>query len=109
MRAIGKYGYFSTFRLSLALFSLNVIGAIAYVRAVEGSWVIPAERAAGLHTVTGEPIVWAGAVLPFVVGFGLLNALWVASAWKKRRSGYFWLATAVIWLLAVAIDFAHHQ
>src|SRR5579862_3789667 len=87
----GKYKHFSMFRLSLVLFIGNIIGAIAYIRAVEPSWVIPEERAAGIHTVTGEPFVWAVAVVPFVVGFGLLNALWGASLcfWKKWRSGYF--------------------
>ena len=107
---LGKYKHLSVFQLSLALFVLNVIGAVAYLRAVEPSWVIPEERAAGIHTVTGEPIVWAVGVLPFVVGFGLLNALWGSMPLrrKKWRSGYFWLATALIWLVAVWIDFAHH-
>lgn len=106
---LGKYKHLSVFQLSLALFVLNVIGAVAYLRAVEPSWVIPEERAAGIHTVTGEPIVWAVGVLPFVVGFGLLNTLWgvCLCVWKKWRSGYFWLATALIWLVAVWIDFAH--
>jgi hypothetical protein len=112
MRAFsGKYKHFSVFRLSLALLIVNAIGAIAYVRAVQPSWVIPEERAAGIHSVTGEPFVWFVAVLPFVIGFGLLNAFWGVGicVWKKWRSGYFWFAAALIWLIAVAIDFAHHR
>lgn len=98
------------FQWSLGLFILNIAGAIAYLYAVRLSWAIPEERAAGIYSVTGEPLVWFAAVLPFVVGFGLLNALWGLGLcfWRKWRSGYFWLATIAIWLTAVVVDFAHH-
>jgi hypothetical protein len=110
MQALEENKKFFVFRLSLILFIANVIGALTYVRAVEPSWVIPEERAAGIHTVTGEPIVWAGAILPFIIGFGLLDAFWGVCLLilKKRRSSYFWLAAAVIWIIAIVIDFAHH-
>lgn len=111
MQTLEKNKHFSMFRLSLVLFIINLIGALAYVRAVEPSWVIPQERAAGIHSVTGEPIVWAGAVLPFIVGFGLLDAFWGICLFilKNWRSGYFWLATVVIWIVTLGIDFAHHK
>lgn len=106
----GKDARPSAFQLSLALFILNLIGAIAYLRAASPSWAIPEERAAGIYTVTGEPFVWFVAILPFVVGFGLLNVIWGTSLcfWRKWRSGYFWLATIMVWLIALAIDFTHH-
>lgn len=105
-----EYKHFSARRLSLALFIVNIIGAIVYVRAASPSWAIPQERALGVHSVTGEPFVWAVAVLPIFAGFSLLNLLWGAYICVRRkwRSGYFWFATAVIWLIAVWFDFAHH-
>jgi hypothetical protein len=99
---------FTAARLSLTLFIVNVIGAVIYVVRSSPSWLIPEER--GLHSVTGEPFVWFGAVLPIVVGFGLLNLLWgiYICLGRRWRSGYFWLMTAALWLVAVWIDFAHH-
>ena len=107
---LGIYKNFSGRRLSLALFIVNVLGAIFYVHAASLGWAIPEERAHGVHSVTGEPVVWALAVLPFAAGFGLLNFLWGTYICVKRkwRNGYFWLATAAIWLIAVWFDFAHH-
>ena len=43
---------------SVVLLTANVVGAVIYVVAAShGGWVIPQERAAGVHSVTGEPIV----------------------------------------------------
>jgi len=95
-------------RWSLVLFSLNVVGAITYVIAASYSWAIPHER--GLHSGTGEPFTWALAVLPIFAAFALVNLSWGAYICSKRRwrSGYFWLMTAAVWLVAVCVDFAHH-
>lgn len=94
--------------LSVALLTVNVIGAITYLIRALPTWAITQER--GLHSATGEPFVWAGSVLPIVVGFTLLNLLWGAYICfnKKWGSGYFWLMAAAAWLIAVSIDFAHH-
>ena len=94
--------------LSLALLVINIIGAIIYVIRALPSWAIPRER--GLHSMTGEPFVWALSVLPIIVGFALLNLLWGAHICfnRKWRSGYFWVMAAGVWLIAVWIDFAHH-
>jgi hypothetical protein len=104
------YKYFSVRRLSLALLIVNVIGAIVYIRVASPSWAIPEERAQGIHTVTGEPFVWAARALPIFAGFSLLNFLWGAYICVKRSwlNGYLWLTTAIIWLVAVWVDFAHH-
>ena len=108
LSAINKY--FSPRRLSLALFFVNVIGAIAYELAASPTWAIPEERAAGIHSVTGEPFIWAALALPILVGFTLLNVVWGTCLCVQRewRSGYLWLATAVVWLIAIWVDFAHH-
>jgi hypothetical protein len=96
--------------MPLALFLLNVIGAIAYLaRASSGGWAIPQERAAGIQSITGEPFVWFVAIFPIVVFFFLLNFVWGAVIVRRQWQGVgFWLLAALVWLGAVAIDFAHH-
>jgi hypothetical protein len=100
--------YSSVRQVSPTLFIVNVIGATSYVIRASPSWAIPQER--GLHSMTGEPFVWASFVLPIVAAFALLNLLWgVFICFSRRwRSGYFWLMTVMVWLIAVWIDFAHH-
>jgi hypothetical protein len=93
---------------SLALLVSNVIGAIAYVLLASVSWAIPQE--AGLHSETAEPVVWGLTALPIFAVFSLINLTWGALILARRqwRSGSWWLVAALIWLVAVAIDFAHH-
>jgi len=100
----------ATQRWSVALLATNVIGAVIYVVAASHGWVIPQERAAGLRSVTGEPYIWAGYVIPIYAAFLLLNLTWGALIIARRRwqSGVFWLLAMPIWVVAVAIDFAHH-
>ena len=104
------YKHLAAHRLSLALCIVNIIGAAIYVGAVSHSWAIPEERAQGIHSVTGESVVWAAAALPILAGFGLLNFLWGLYICVKRKwqEGYLWLTTPMIWIIAVWVDFAHH-
>ena len=97
-------------RWSIVLLALNFIGAVVYVVRASPSWVIPQEREAGLHSVTGEPYVWASGVIPICAAFLLLNLTWVVFIIARRQwqSGIFWLSTIAIWMVAMAIDFAHH-
>ena len=97
-------------RWSVVLLVLNFIGAVIYVIAASHGWVIPQEREAGLHSVTGEPYIWAGYVFPIYAVFLILNLTWGAFilARKRWQSGIFWLLTIPIWLAAVVIDFGHH-
>ena len=97
-------------RWSAALLTANVIGAVIYLIMASYSWAIPQERAAGVHSVTGEPFIWAAAVFPICTVFLLLNVTWGAFilAGKQWRTGILWLSTIPIWLVAVIIDFAHH-
>jgi len=99
-----------THRWSIALLTANVVGAVIYVFAASHGWTIPQERAAGLHSVTGEPLIWGLYVFPICVVFFVLNVTWGAFilARKQWRTGVLWLSTIPIWLVAVAIDFAHH-
>ncbi len=102
--------HWSTRRLSPALFSVNVIGAVIYIIRASPSWAIPQERELGLNSITGEPFVWFACVALIVVGFALLNLVWgVYICFNRRwRSGYSWLMAAAVWIIAVCIDFAHH-
>lgn len=90
-------------------------GALIYLWGVSQAWAIPEERAAGVTTVTGEPFIWAGFVLPrFVLPVWgavlVLNAAWVV--WGRRRGeklrGLWWGLVSTIWLVAIVVDFAHH-
>lgn len=91
-----------------ALLALNLIGAIVYVCLASHSWAIPRER--GLHSQTAEPFIWFMFVMPVFTLFFLVNVVWGGLILVRRqwRSGYSWLLTALIWLIAAGIDFAHH-
>ena len=106
----GVYKYRSARRLKWALFILNVIGAIVYVRAASVAWAIPEERAQGIYSVTGEPLIWALSVLPVFASFCLIDLVWGAFILVKRvwRDGYLWLSSFAIWLIAIGVDFSHH-
>lgn len=93
----------------LALFAINGIGAVQYVIAAShGGWVTAQGRE--LHAVTGEPFVWAMVVFPIWGMFLMLNLAWGAAliTRSKRLNKIWWLLTIPVWLIAMAIDFAHH-
>jgi len=90
------------------LLALNLVGAIVYVCLASRGWAIPRER--GLHSETAEPFIWFLSIAPIVAIFLLVNVIWGVLILVRRqwRSGYLWLLTALIWLVAAVIDFAHH-
>src|ERR1700749_2365950 len=61
---------------SIVLLVLNLIGAVVYVVRASNGWVIPRERELGLHSVTGEPYIWALSVLPVCAVFLVLSLTW---------------------------------
>jgi hypothetical protein len=63
-------------RWSAMLLVFNLIGTVMYVYRASCGWVLPRER--GLHSVTGEPFIWALAIFPVCVVFFLLNLTWAA-------------------------------
>jgi hypothetical protein len=60
--------------MGVGLLVFNFIGAIFYVHAASHGWVLPQEQ--GLHSVTGEPYIWALYVFPIWAVFLLLNLTW---------------------------------
>ena len=97
-------------RVAIALCVVNLVGALAYLYAASGAWAILEERAQGIYSVTGEPIVWFVRAVPIFAGCSLLNFFWGVYICAKRRwqVGYIWLMTFALWTIAVWIDFAHH-
>gem|GEM_PF-1729129 len=96
---------------SITLLLLNVVGAAFYVFAASrGGWAIPQERAAGINVTTGEPFVWFLHILPIIAIFLVVNLAWGTGILTRRfwQGGRLWLMAAVVWLGALAVDFAHH-
>jgi hypothetical protein len=93
---------------SVVLLVFNFIGAVVYVVAASRSWAIPQER--GLHSQTAEPFIWFMFVVPIFTIFFVVDVVWGGLILVRRqwRSGYLWLLTALIWLVATVIDFANH-
>ncbi len=83
----------------------NAVGALIYLVRVSDSWRDQPEL-----PITGEPFVWFGALLPIAAIFLPLNAAWGAFIVRFRQwqSGRLWMWTALLWIVAIAIDFAHH-
>jgi hypothetical protein len=101
---------FVAHRWGLVLLAANLAGAIVYVGAASHAWIPAQERALGINSVTGEPYVWALSVFPIWAAFLLLNIVWGALliARQQWRRGIWWLLTIPVWLVAMAVDFAHH-
>ena len=55
-------------------------------------------------------MVWGEYVIPVVAVGALVNLTWIALILRYRqiRSAGWLFAAAPIWLVAIAIDFAHH-
>ncbi len=95
---------------ALVLLVINLLGSIGYLIAVSTSWAIPQERESGIHSITGEPFVWAFSGWPILALFFLVNLSWAVfilfeRRWQEGRSA---LIALLIWLAALLIDFAHH-
>lgn len=98
-------------RVTAGLAGANALGVALYLWGASHAWAIPAERAAGITTVTSEPFIWAGFVLPVWAVFGVVDvfwACWVLAPPPRWRATGVVLAVGLAWAVAVAVDFAHH-
>jgi hypothetical protein len=97
-------------RLHVTLLALNLTAAVIYLHRASYGWRIPQEQELGLDSITAEPYIWFAAVLPVVAIFLVLNLAWGVLILRNRqwRSGRLWLVAALIWIVAIAVDFAHH-
>ncbi len=103
-------------RFDLTLLIVNIIGAIIYLYAASPSWATPEERAQGIHSVAGEPVVWAVRALPiltspskerknlFSYGASVLCSAWIRpqqdrSSGAKRRVVWRWRLCWAQWHL----------
>ena len=97
-------------KLDAVLLTVNVAGTVIYLLRASHAWVIPEEEQHGIHVITGEPFVWAAAILPVCVVFLVVNLTWgaIIVARKRWQGARAWLAVVAIWTVAVVVDFAHH-
>jgi hypothetical protein len=107
---MGPGGNIVARRQNLVLLAANLLGSIGYLIAVSSTWAIPIERQNRIHSITGEPLVWALAGWPILALFCIVNLSWAVFIAFKRtwQDTRLWLGTPFIWLVALWIDFAHH-
>ena len=93
---------------NILLLLVNLVDASLYVWLTSYSWALPQEK--GLNSTTGEPFLWAMAVVPTLTVALLIDVPWGVVILKKKhwRSGRLLLSVGVIWIIAIAIDFTHH-
>lgn len=96
--------------INVLLLLANTVGAVIYLLRARNGWVIPQEEANGIHVITSEPMIWALSILPVCAVFLLVNVIWGGTIAVRRRwaSGRMWLVSALVWVTAIIIDFAHH-
>ena len=92
----------------VAFMAANAVGIVLYLARASFSWRIPREH--GMVPITGEPFVWALAVVPVLGVFLLTNIVWgvVLLSDRESKRGPWWLITAAMWLVAIGIDFSRH-
>ena len=93
--------------LDVALMVANAIGVAVYLLLASRGWRDPAEH--GLIPVAGEPFVWALALPVFGV-FVLADVGWAVFLLSNRafKRTLWLLGAAMMWLLALIVDFSHH-
>jgi hypothetical protein len=94
--------------LDMAFMAANAVGIVLYLVRASLSWRIPREH--GMVPITGEPFVWALAVVPVLGVFLLADIVWGVLLLRDRESKrrLWWLITTVVWLVAIGIDFSRH-
>jgi TRAP-type C4-dicarboxylate transport system permease small subunit len=98
-----------TQRENAILLIANVVGVVVFLWLGSWTWMPAEERRLGIHSVTGEPLIWALSALPVLAVFIVLNLSWAAFILGRRqwKSGRPWFLAMMIWLVALAIDVVH--
>ena len=93
--------------LDITFMAANAVGIILYLVLASRGWRIPQEH--GMVPVTGEPFVWVLAVPVFGVVL-LVDIVWGGLLLRHKASKRWpwWIATGLVWLIAIALDFSHH-
>jgi hypothetical protein len=94
--------------ISILLLTFNLFGVLVYLKRASISWAVPQEQ--GLQVTTGEPFIWAAAILPIIAVFFLVNLIWGGFIVinRKRWRSRLWFLVVIIWFVAITIDFMHH-
>ena len=87
--------------------AVNVTGVVFYLVLASRGWRDPLEHR--MVPVTGEPFVWVLAVPVFVASL-LMDVVWAALLLREGKSKrMLWiLVIAMVWFVAIWVDFAHH-
>jgi len=98
---------YSSFKsLDIVLMAANAVGIGLYLWLASRGWQLPQEQG---EPTGAEPFIWALA-LPVLGVFFLVDAVWGVLLIRSEESKRWrwWLVTAAVWHLAIAIDFYHH-
>ena len=92
--------------LDITYMVANGIGIVLYLLLASRGWRLPEDSDL---PVTGEPMVWSIA-LPVLGVFFLADIVWGVLILRSRESKRWrwWLVTAAVWLLAIALDNSNH-
>src|SRR5258708_12309772 len=74
-----------TQRKNVILLLVNIVGVVVFLWLGSWTWMPPEERRLGIHSVTGEPLIWAFSALPVLAIFFLVNVSWGAVILPRRQ------------------------
>lgn len=97
--------------LDVAMAIVNLGGIVLYLWAASLAWAIPSERAEGLDSITGEPLIWATRAVPVFGLFLVVNSVWLIVSLARKRWRKTWVSYALVWaawVVAIVVDFARH-
>jgi hypothetical protein len=89
---------------AIILAACNCVGIVAYLVLAARGWRDPAAAI----PAAGEPFAWA-VCLPVLFFFMVVDAAWAVLVARTRATSWLPLGIVlVLWICAVAFDFAHH-
>ncbi len=98
-------------KANVLMLVLNLVGVTSYLCFVAVFiWLSPKERAMGVDYYAGDSVVWFMFVVPVFAIYLILNCIWAGFiiAYRYSKGRLYWRLTALVWIVAVIIDYAHH-